>query len=170
VQATDVLIDGFGRIAEEVQRVLDGAGTDLLQYRADDSANTIAWLIWHLTRVQDDHIADAFGTEQLWTERGFADRFDLPFDVGATGYGFTSDDVAAVHVSAELLLEYHGAVHGRTVELLHGTDPAELERIVDERWNPPVTLAVRLVSVLSDDLQHVGQAAYVRGLAERTAR
>ena len=47
---------------------------------------------------------------------------------------------------------------------------ADLDRVVDERWDPPVTLAVRLVSVLADGLEHAGQAAYIRGVAERQTR
>ena len=55
-------------------------------------------------------------------------------------------------------------MHEATVAYLATVTPEDLDRIVDERWDPPVTLGVRLVSVVSDDLQHAGQAAYVRGL------
>ena len=55
-------------------------------------------------------------------------------------------------------------MHARTVAHLAGLSEADLDRVVDERWDPPVTLGVRLVSVISDDLQHAGQAAYLRGL------
>jgi hypothetical protein len=65
--------------------------------------------------------------------------------------------------SADLLLDYATAVHTRTAEFVRDLTDDDLDRIVDERWDPPVTLGVRLVSVLDDDLQHVGQAAYVRG-------
>ena len=139
----------------------------MLTFRADADANSIAWLVWHLTRIQDDHVAGVAGTEQLWTAGGWHERFALPFDVSATGYGQTSDEVAAVSGSAELLLGYHDAVHEETLRFLGGLGPGDLDRIVDERWDPPVTLAVRLVSVVADDLEHAGQAAYVRGLAER---
>jgi hypothetical protein len=125
-------------------------------------------LVWHLTRIQDDHIGDAAGSEQIWTSEGWCDRFGLPFDPAATGYGHSSDDVAAVQVgSAELLLGYFDAVHERTVRYVRQLTPPELDRIVDESWDPPVSLGVRLVSVIADNLQHAGQAAYVRGLAER---
>ena len=117
--------------------------------------------------MQDDHIAGVAGSEQVYTSAGFAARFDLPFDDGDIGYGQSSDDVAAVTAPADLLLEYVDAVHHRTVEYLGGVSAEDLDRVVDENWDPPVTLAVRLVSVLSDDLQHVGQAAYVRGVLDR---
>ena len=87
--------------------------------------------------------------------------------MSATGYGQNSDEVAAVTASPNLLLGYHDAVHDETVRFLGGLEAGDLDRIVDERWDPPVTLAVRLVSVVADDLEHAGQAAFVRGLAER---
>jgi len=66
----DLLLDGYQRIAESTRSVLDGLSPSLLTYRIDPSANTIAWLIWHLTRIEDDHLAGAFGTEQVWITDG----------------------------------------------------------------------------------------------------
>ena len=130
-----------------------------------DGANSIAWLIWHLTRIQDDHIADVARREQVWTSGGWSERFGLPFDTRATGYGHTSEDVDAVRVdSGELLIGYYDAVHEQTVRYVEGLRDPDLDEVVDESWDPPVTLGVRLVSVVSDDLQHVGQAAFVRGI------
>jgi hypothetical protein len=121
--------------------------------------------VWHLTRIQDDHVADVAGTEQVWTSAGWADRFGLPFEPADTGYGHGAEQVAAVRVpSADLLTGYHDAVHERTVAYARTLVDADLDRVVDHRWDPPVTLGARLVSVLADDLQHAGQAAYVRGL------
>jgi hypothetical protein len=168
VTSAELLVDGFGRIRDVVHRAVDGLAPDLLASRLDGSANSIAWLVWHLTRVQDDHIADAAGSDQVWTTDGWFERFALPFDAAATGYGHSSDDVDAVRVtSGDMLTDYHDAVHEHTVRYVGALSDDDLTRIVDRRWNPPVTLAVRLVSVLSDDLQHAGQAAFVRGIVER---
>lgn len=164
VTAVDVLVDGFGRVRESVERVLEGLTRQQLAHRVGGSANSIAWLVWHLTRVQDDHVAEVAGTEQVWTADGWVKRFDLPLPADSTGYGHSGAEVAVVTASAELLLGYHRAVHERTTAYLRELDPAELTRVVDESWDPPVTLAVRLVSVIEDDLQHVGQAAFARGL------
>jgi hypothetical protein len=167
MDVADLLTDGFTRVHEAVHAVLRGLTPDDLALRTDPAANTIGWLVWHLTRVQDDHVADAFGTEQVWTRDGWHPRFGLPFGVRATGYGQKPDEVGAVRVGADLLAGYHDAVHERTVAHLAALSPADLDRIVDERWDPPVSLGVRLVSVISDDLQHVGQAAFVRGVLDR---
>jgi uncharacterized damage-inducible protein DinB len=164
----DVLSDAFGRIHDVVHRVVDGRKPAELAFRPASQANSIAWLVWHLTRIQDDHIAHVAGTDQVWTSAGWAQRFGLPFDPADTGYGHGSDDVAAVQVeSGELLTGYHDAVYQQTIRYVQGLADADLTRIVDTAWDPPVTLGARLVSVISDDLQHAGQAAYVLGLAER---
>jgi hypothetical protein len=164
----DLLADAFGRIAGEVHAAVDGLTPAQLAFRPDSQANSIAWLIWHLTRIQDDHVAGVTGTDQVWTSAGWADRFALPFAKSEHGYGHDARHVAAVTVSSgAMLTDYHDAVHRATLSFIGGLTDPDLDRIVDRSWSPPVTLGVRLVSVISDDLQHVGQAAYVRGLIER---
>ena len=163
----ELLTEAFDRIREIVHIELEDATAEVLTFRADPKANTVAWLVWHLTRVQDDHIAELAGEEQVWTADGWADRFDLPFDAAATGYGHSAAEAAVIRTEATLLMGYYDAVHTRTIAYLRTLTDPDFARIVDTSWNPPVTLAVRLVSILSDDLQHAGQASYVRGLAER---
>jgi hypothetical protein len=161
----DLLADAFGRIREAVHQATDNLTAAELAFRPQPDANSIGWLIWHLTRVQDDHVADVAGHGQTWTARGWASRFGLPFGDGATGWSQNSDEVGAVQVpSAELLTGYHDDVYEASLRYVRTLSDADLDRIVDERWDPPVTLGVRLVSVIEDDLQHAGQAAYVRGL------
>src|SRR5262249_39901534 len=137
-----LLEDAFGRIKELVAQIADGLDEDQLTARVGDDANTIAWLLWHLTRVQDDHVAGVAGHEQVWTADGWYDRFGLPFDPSAHGYGQSPGEVAQVRASAELLTGYHDAVHARTVEYVRGLTGADLDRVVDDNWDPPVTLAV----------------------------
>jgi hypothetical protein len=166
--SAELLVDAFGRIRGVVHRVVDGLGPEQLTFRVDPEANSIAWLVWHLTRIQDDHLADVAGAEQVWTSQGWAERFGLPFDSRDTGYGHRGEEVAAVRVgSGELLVGYHDAVHQQTTRYVSQLTDADLDRIVDRSWDPPVSLGVRLVSVIADDLQHAGQAAFVRGILQR---
>lgn len=163
-----LLTDHFGRIRELVHATVEGLSAEQLNARLDSGANSIAWLIWHLTRVQDDHVADVAGTEQVWTAGGWRERFALPRTDDSIGYGDDSTQVGQVRVtSAELLTGYHDAVSAQTASYVRGLTGADLDRIVDEHWDPPVSLGVRLVSVVGDDLQHVGQAAFVRGILLR---
>jgi len=160
----ELLSDAFERVHQTASAAVEGLSDEQLASRPDPDANSIAWLVWHLVRVQDDHVADVAGTEQVWTAQDFVGRFDLPFDSDATGYGMTSEEVGHVRVGADLLTDYLGAVHEATKAYVATLAAEDLDRVVDERWDPPVTLGVRLVSVVSDDLQHAGQAAYLRGL------
>lgn len=175
MDAIALLQELYGRIPGEVQRAVDGLTPEQLVARPAEGANSIGWLVWHLARVQDHHVselmgevgtaADGVGAEQEWISGEWAPRFGREPDADDTGYGHDADDVAAVRPeSAEALLGYYAAVHARTLDYLGSIGAGDLDRVVDERWDPPVTLAVRLVSVADDDIQHAGQAAYVRGL------
>ncbi|WP_280225629.1 mycothiol transferase [Nocardia farcinica] len=167
MRSSEVLADAFTRIGEVVHEAVDGLDERALSFRVDGRANTIAWLVWHLTRVQDDHVSEVAGRDQVWIEQGWHERFALPFDPRETGYGQSPEEVGQVGVSAELLAGYYDAVQERSLAFVRGLADEELDRVVDTSWDPPVTLGVRLVSVLGDDLQHAGQAAYLRGVVER---
>jgi hypothetical protein len=164
VKSNELLRDAFGRIRETVEDTLEGLVGGALTERPGGTGNSIAWLVWHLGRVEDAQVAAAAGLEQVWTSQGFALRFALPLPERDTGYGHTSEQVGAVQAGPELLLEYYDAVHRQTLGVVAGLGDEDLDRIVDRRWDPPVTLGVRLVSTLADCLQHVGQAAYAKGL------
>jgi hypothetical protein len=164
MKSTDVLVDAFERIRDAVHPAVNGLPLADLVYRPNDEGNSIAWLVWHLTRIQDDHVAGLEDREQVWTAEGWSDRFALPLDPTDTGYGHGPEDVAAVAADAELLLGYFESVHEKTMAYVDTLTDADLARVIDKSWDPPVTVGIRLVSVIADDLQHVGQAAYVRGV------
>ena len=167
MDVSELMNDALGRVRDLVPAAVEGLSDDDLAWRPDPGANSIAWLVWHLTRIEDDHVADVAGTPQAGVEEGWADRFGLPVPVGDHGYGHTPEQVGQVRVSADLLVGYHDAVFRRTAAYVAGLAPDDLDVVVDERWDPPVTLGVRLVSVVNEVNQHVGQAAYLRGLVER---
>jgi hypothetical protein len=164
MKSNELLLDAFSRIRETVEATLDGLDDGSLALRPAGTGNSIAWLVWHLARVEDVQVADVAGLEQVWFSQDFVGRFGLPLKPRDTGYGHSSDQVDAVRAPAELLLDYYDAVHRQTLGYLQGLGDEELDRVVDTRWNPPVTLAVRLVSTIADCLQHAGQAAYAKGL------
>jgi hypothetical protein len=168
--SAELLLDGFGRIRETVADVLSGLTSAQLAYRIAPDANPIGWLLWHLTRIQDDHVAKAFGAAQVWSSGGWAGRFGLPEGTMETGNGHTTGQVEAVGsavASASLLSAYHEEAYAQTARLVCAVTDAGLDRVVDTRWTPPVTLGVRLVSVLNDDMMHVGQATYAHGIVVR---
>jgi hypothetical protein len=162
--ARELLRDACTRLIEHVDALTDGLSDEVSFYRPTPRANSIAWLIWHSARVQDLQVADIAGVDQVWTAEGWVERFGLDLPRGDTGYGHGADDVAKVRAPAELLAGYYHAVHAMTLDYIITVTPGELARIVDTRWDPPVSAGVRLVSIIDDCAQHLGQAAYVRGL------
>jgi hypothetical protein len=167
VTSSDLLVDALGRIPDLVHGVIDGLTPEQLTFRTDSEANSIAWLVWHLSRIADDHVADVADLPQVWTSAGWAQRWRLPLDLADTGYGHTAEQVAAVSGDAEMLRGYFDAVHEMTMQFVRTVTDSDLDRIVDEHWDPPVTLGVRLVSVAGHNFEQVAQAAYVRGILER---
>jgi uncharacterized damage-inducible protein DinB len=165
--STELLTDAFERIRDGIHPAVNGLSTEQLAFRPDAESNSIAWLAWHLTRIQDDHMSGLAGVGQRWLEGGWAERLALPLDPSDTGYGHDPEQVALVVVEARSLLDYFEDVHTATLSYLGTLTEADLDRVVDTRWDPPVTVGVRIISVITDDLQHVGQAAYVRGLVHR---
>lgn len=165
----ELLQDHFTRIRDTAHRVVDGLGPADLQWRPEPGANPIGWLVWHAARVQDDHVGDVAGLEQCWQRDDWPLRFGLPEDTSETGFGHSPEQVGRVQPrTTEDLLAYLDVVTAQTLNWLPQVAAADLAEVVDESWDPPVTLGVRLVSVTADCWQHVGQAAYVRGLLART--
>ncbi|MGL6233953.1 MAG: mycothiol transferase [Segniliparus sp.] len=162
--AKTLLQDAYHRIREHVRSVTEGLRDEVLLWRPTPASNSIGWLLWHAARVQDDHVAQIAGVEQVWTREGFYGRFELPYPPAAHGYGQTSEEVGQFRGAAALLDEYQNRVHVMVLEYLDTITDAELSRIVDTSWDPPVTASVRLVSVFDDCAQHLGQAAYLRGI------
>lgn len=167
--AREILRDSFNRIIEHVDDLTDGLSDEVSFFRPTAGraveGNSIAWLIWHSARIQDAQLAHIAGTEQVWFTGGWVDRFALDLPRDAHGYGHTTEEVGRVRAPADLLAGYYHAVHRMTLEYVASVTTEELARIVDEKWNPPVTASVRLVSIIDDCAQHLGQAAYIRGIA-----
>ena len=162
----ELIIDGYGRVLQVLEKALDGLTQDDLSQQPHPDSNSMGWLTWHLTRVQDHQIADLMGEEQLWVSNEWHAKFDCPPDPQDIGFGHSSADVAAFKSpDAETLLDYHRAVLERTKGYIAKLSVADLDRELNEPWFQPLpTLGVRLVSVVSDSLQHAGQVGYLRGL------
>ena len=161
----ELLRDAFTRLIEHVDELTEGLTDERANYRPTPNANSIAWLIWHSARVQDIQLAPIAGIEQVWTHDGWVDRFGLDLPRNDTGYGHGPDEVAEVRAPVDLLAGYYHAVHKVTLEFVARVTADDLARIVDKNWDPPVTASARLVSIIDDCAQHLGQAAFVLGIA-----
>jgi hypothetical protein len=167
--ARAILRDSFTRLIEHVDELTNDLSDEVAFYRpttvSGQQANSIAWLIWHSARITDAQLAHIAAIEQVWFRDGWVDRFALDLPRDAHGYGHTPDEVGKVRAPGNLLKGYYHAVHRMSLEYVAGVTDEELARIVDENWNPPVTASARLVSIIDDCAQHLGQAAYLRGIA-----
>ena len=161
-----LIVDGYGRVLEVLEKALDGLAQDDLNQQPNPDCNSMGWLTWHLTRVQDDHIADLMGEKQLWVSGGWHAKFNRPPNPKDIGFGHSSEDVAAFRSpDVKTLLGYHSAVLERSKRYINSLSEVDLDRELNEPWFQPLpTVGVRLISILSDDLQHAGQVAYLRGL------
>lgn len=165
MEVHELLTDLFDRLSEHVHDVVEGLETRDLLTGPAPGANPIGWLLWHVARVQDHHVSEILGREQVWMGGDWASKFGLTPEPHNVGYGHTPEEVAAVRpASPQVLADYYDAVDAPTRQLLGTITPSDLDRIVDRRWDPPVTLGVRLVSIADDGTQHAGQAAYLKGL------
>jgi hypothetical protein len=162
--ARELLRDAFTRLIEHVDELTDGLTGEQANYRPSPDANSIAWLIWHSARVQDIQLAPIAGIEQVWIQDGWVDRFGLDLPRDDTGYGHGPEQVAKVTASIDLLAGYYHAVHKVTLEFVAEVTAEDLARVVDRNWDPPVTASARLVSIIDDCAQHLGQAAYLLGI------
>ena len=167
MEANEILKDAFSRIGEQVRNTVTGLSAEQLAFRPHEDANSIAWLVWHLARVCDDHMSEIAGRDQLWVADGWAEKFGMEPDPHNQGTGHTSAQVAGIKPDGDLLIGYTEAALKLTNDYLDTATAEELDRIIDRRWDPPVTVGVRIVSVINDGTEHAGQAAYVRGLIEQ---
>jgi hypothetical protein len=168
VDVAALFLELYGRIPPLAKEAVDGLDPELLVTAPEPGANTIAWLLWHQSRVADHIVADVSGQEQVWVTGEWAGHFGLAPGALDTGYGHTAEQVLSVRPSGPSpVLGYLHAVDRQARAFVESLGTDELDRVVDRSYDPPVTLGVRLVSVADDGLQHVGQAAYVRGLLER---
>jgi len=161
-----MMTDGYTRVSQALRRALTGLTQEELDRRPSGDTNSIGWLAWHLTRVQDNHFADLIGEEQLWIRDSWHARFGRLADAGDIGWGHTPEQVAAFRSpDVDTLLAYHEAVAERSKAYFGTLTAEDLDRELDEpQYQPLPTVGVRIVSILSDNLQHAGQAAYLRGL------
>jgi len=165
-ESKELLLDAYTHITRIVHQAADGLTQGQLAYRPEEGSNSIAWLIWHLTRIQDSHLSRVTQLDEAWLTEGWSDEFGM---AGTTSIGFGDgpEEVAAMRPDGELLLAYHDYVSGRVRDYIPTIDADELDRIVDTNYAPHVKAGVRLVSVIQDNMQHAGQARYLRGMIDR---
>ncbi len=86
MRVSELLVEGFGRLPDLTKGAVEGLSAEQLRWAPAPGANTVGWLVWHLTRVQDEHVTDLIdGAEQVWVTGDWAARFGLKPDPDDTG-------------------------------------------------------------------------------------
>mgnify|MGYP002750444426 FL=1 len=170
MDARDVLSEAASRPATEAKALVNTLPEGALNAHAGGHTNSIAWLLWHAGRQMDVQLAQLNGEPQVWHRQGFDSRFNLGELGDTVGYGHTAEQARAVVVEdTALLVEYLGATTAALSEYIAGLSEADLDDVIDTSWTPHVTRGVRLVSMIDDAAQHVGQAAYAAGILASAA-
>ena len=153
----------FERVAQYLEKALDGLTQEDLNQLPGSDCNSIGWLTWHLTRSQDSAISSLMGKEQIWIADKWYSKFNRNPDPADTGFGHSSEDVARFQSpEAKTLLDYHYAILRQTKEYISKLSTAELGQETNNPRHP--TVGLRLAAIINDNLQHTGQVAYLRGL------
>lgn len=171
MNAIDILLDLAQRPVDALEWFWDRLAPARLNAHPGGHDNSPAWLLWHAGREIDVQIAHLAGHDQTWTSAGFGERFGLELGERDLGYGHSAEQARAVVVpetagAKQLLRDHLVAVTEQAKDYIRGLSEADLAEVIDERWDPPVTRGVRLISVFDDALQHVGQVAYVSGMTD----
>ncbi|MBE1515138.1 mycothiol transferase [Nesterenkonia halotolerans] len=164
MSSVEILKDVARRPRDEAQALCSALTPTLLNAHPHHD-NSIAWLLWHSAREIDEQIATLSGQETVWIAQGFEGRFNLGLKDHDMGFGHSSSQARKIHVEdADLLLEHLDAVVQAHLDYLDSLSDADLDEVIDEQWDPPVTRSARLISVSLDAVAHVNQAAYITGM------
>lgn len=159
----------FMRISQVLETALDGLTEDEINQQPNPECNSIGWMVWHLTRVQDRFIAMLSNNEQVYIAGKWYEKFNRGADPQDIGYGHSSEDLANFKApDTKTLLDYHYDTLEKTKQYTNRISPGELDRVIDNSRAP--TVALRLTAFISDNLQHAGQVAYLRGWLKNQGR
>ena len=167
--ASDVIKTSLERNWGMVDRALEGLDDTTLASRINDQSNSIAWLLWHMTRVVDTFIHTRLQDKpQLWILDGWCEKCGLSEDPETTGQGWSSERVAAWTLPPRVvLLGYLEATKNATKEYLDGLSDDDLNAT---RMVPPATeprsVSEMLGIMVFDNIVHGGQIAFLRGYYE----
>jgi hypothetical protein len=164
----EMLSGAYGSILKTLEYTLEGLTEEDLNWQPKPDCNSIGWLAWHLTRIQDMTIADFTGDEQLWIKDGWHKKWGRPADPQDFGNGMKPEDLAKFKSpDAKTLLAYHKTVLEKSQEFFPTLKKADLDEVLENTpFKPPPTAGMMLLIILGDGLQHAGQAAYVRGMLQ----
>jgi hypothetical protein len=161
MEATELAIAALTRSYGILERAADGLSDEQFHHLPTPDSNSIAWLVWHLSRWKDNNASRLSGQQSVWEGQGWAEKFGMAAD--AAGMGDTPEQVAAFRPKRELLFGYASAAQAAALERIALLKPADLDRDVETPWGTR-SAGLILTASLNDSIQHIGQIAYLRGM------
>lgn len=164
MDALDILSEAAKRPFEAADRLRPHLTSEVLNGHPAGHPNSVAWLLWHTGREIDMQVATLTGGGEVWKRSNYDERLKLG-EIGATlGFGHSDNEARAIETDdAEALLQYLEESSESLIHYINSLSEDELDHVIDSDWDPPVTRGVRLVSIIDDAAQHIGQAAYAVG-------
>jgi hypothetical protein len=164
MSAADLYLDALRRSDEGLKRAVeDLTGEELRNQPAGTGSNPIGWLVWHLTRTRDSIIASINGAPTVWDGGGWASRFGMEGELPR----FMPDNVHTFDPKDfETLMGYFDEVAGQSAKVVEALSDEDMSRMVESAvpGRPAQPVVARLGVILNDNIQHIGQVAYLRGL------
>jgi uncharacterized damage-inducible protein DinB len=159
----DAVKAGMTEYLDELKQKLEGLTEAEVQWQATLDTNTIAWLVWHMAKVEDSWInVWIAGGEEVWVTGKWAERTGIAGTSG--GFGQVMDEVRSMpNVPISELVAYYEAVRKAAFETIDGMTDADMANEID-RGHGPITWSWILGHVMVEESQHLGQVALIRGM------
>ncbi len=130
MDATQMFLIRHQRMHTRVDRLTDGLTEEQIREPVSPEANPLAWLLWHIARVEDASINLLIGDgpqvfNEAWMRQLGVTRHDF-------GPGMTMAEVVALSAEIDLtaLQAYWRAVGERTITVVSALSPAELDEVI----------------------------------------
>jgi len=163
LKAVDLIKMSLEENRDYIARAIKDLSPDELAWRPKPHSNNIAFLLWHLARVEDLWINRLIlGGKSMYETDGWYKKFKTPAQ--DSGFGYDQAKLAAWPVpTPELLQSYTAAVREKTLAFLKTTDEKKLDEPKDFILNK-ATVGWALSHLISEIGEHSGQIGYLRGV------
>jgi uncharacterized damage-inducible protein DinB len=159
----EAIQSGLEEYLQALQRTIEGLTPDEMRWQPTPHTNHIAWLVWHLARVEDRWVSRLRQAPEVWNDEGWANRFRM--DPESNGFGQTMEEVRAMpEIALQDLMAYFDAVRVVTRHYLEQATDADLAQTYPHPRFGECTGAWIVGHILVEESQHVGQVALIRGM------
>jgi hypothetical protein len=108
---------------------------ELMRQRPHPRVNSIAWNMWHITRVEDAGLNRfVMDRSQVFDEDNWMERLNIPWRHHGTDMTFAEVDELNQRIDLSALQEYSRFVQLRTREIISALSPSDLDPIMEEDY------------------------------------